>query len=90
MANNSIALSAVLAGSLVLPLACLGGGDSGSKAGTPTGGAMPLHGPCVDWPLAGTHPVPTAFAPARNSPWAIAVERTDRAARRCTGPKAKE
>jgi hypothetical protein len=78
MANYWTALSAYLAASLLLPFACKSGGDStGGANGTPVGSiATPLHGPCVDWPVAGEHPVPTAIAPGRDSPWAIAVDRT--------------
>jgi hypothetical protein len=76
MANNSIALSALFAASLVLPFACKSAGDSaGTGDGTPVGSvATPLHGPCSDWPVAGAHPVPAVLSPGRDSPWAIAAD----------------
>jgi hypothetical protein len=80
MANNSIALRALLAGSLLLPFACKGASESAGLTadGTPIGSvATPLHGPCIDWAAGGVPPVPTALASNQDSPWAIAADRTN-------------
>src|SRR5580704_224602 len=78
MARRSIGPLAFLAGALLVPFACHGQpGTATSPDGAIVAVVTPLHGPCIDWSVAGgTVPAPTVAAGGRSGPWAIAADRT--------------
>ena len=79
MARRFIGLFALLAGAILLPFGCNGQPGAATGADAAIGAiATPLHGPCIDWSIAGgAVPAPTVLAPGRSGPWAIAADGTN-------------